>query len=268
MKANGFLEKHAVFTVDELDEFLEGQARDVTKSRNNYLHYHHAQGRVIRLRRGLYATVPAGVDPDTYPVDPYLVASKMTGDAVLGYHTALEIHGYAHSIFNQFFFLTKKWVQPFRFQSYEIKAAAVPKKLVEKGEEFFGVEERDRLESKVRVTSIERTVVDVLDRPDLAGGWEEVWKSLEPISYLGTEKVFQYLQLLENATTASKVGFFLESHRESLMVDDAFLDELESLCPEQPHYLSRRQRKNATLIKRWNLLVPDEILHRSWEEPQ
>ena len=31
-------------------------------------------------------------------VDPYLVAAKMTEDAVLAYHTALEFHGRAYSV--------------------------------------------------------------------------------------------------------------------------------------------------------------------------
>lgn len=30
---------------------------------------------------------------------------------------------------------------------------------------------------ELRVASLERTLVDVLDRPDLAGSWEEVWRS-------------------------------------------------------------------------------------------
>ena len=39
------------------------------------------------VRRGLYTVVPAGADPGACPVDPYLLASRLAGDAVLGYHT-------------------------------------------------------------------------------------------------------------------------------------------------------------------------------------
>lgn len=268
MKTNEFFSRHMVFCIEELDRFLENRTKNVTKSRKNILEFHRRKGRIVKLRRGLYATVPAGFDPAKYPVDPYLVASKMTGDAVLAYHSALEIHGYAHSVFNQFYFLSEKRVKPFRLQSYEIRSVTIPSRLVAKSKSFYGVEERDRMEDKIKVTNIERTLVDVLDRPDLSGGWEEIWKSLEPLAYLGTDKILEYLLLLENATTTAKVGFFLETHQESLMVDDVFLCALEELRPKEPHYLSRRNRGNAGLAKRWNLLVPKEILNRSWEEPQ
>ena len=70
-----------------------------------------------------------------------------------------------------------------------------------------------------RLTSLDRTLVDVLHRPDLAGGWEEVWRSLESVEYFDLDSVLEYALLLENATTAAKVGFFLEQHREPLMVE-------------------------------------------------
>ena len=41
----------------------------------------------------------------------------------------------------------------------------------------------------VRVTAVERTLVDVLHRPELAGGIEEVLKSLDLVRYLDPAKV-------------------------------------------------------------------------------
>ena len=38
------------------------------------------------------------LDPASMTVDPYLMAAKMTEDAVLAYHTALEFHGRANSV--------------------------------------------------------------------------------------------------------------------------------------------------------------------------
>ena len=52
-------------------------------------------------------------------------------------------------------------------------------------------------------TSLERTLVDVLDRPDLTGSWEEIWRSLESIEFFDIEQIVEYVLLLENATLAS-----------------------------------------------------------------
>ena len=93
VRFNRFLERHAVFTVDELDCHLTSRGSSNTNTRNSLLAYHRRQGRIVRVRRGLYATVPRGMDPASMTVDPYLVAAKITEDAVLAYHTALEFHG-------------------------------------------------------------------------------------------------------------------------------------------------------------------------------
>jgi len=57
------------------------------------------------------------------------------------------------------------------------------------------------------VTSLERTQVDVLVRPDLGGGLEEVWRFLESVEYFDVERVTNYMLKLRSATAVVKVGF-------------------------------------------------------------
>jgi predicted transcriptional regulator of viral defense system len=130
----------------------------------------------------------------------------------------------------------------------------------------FDVKTVDRAGVAVRVTSLERTLVDILDRPDLSGGWEEVWRSLESIEFFDLEKVVEYALLLGNATTAAKVGYFLDQHRATLMVEDAHLAPLKKHRPRQPHYVDRVRRREGVLVAEWNLVVPAHVAARSWEE--
>ncbi|MCJ7473241.1 MAG: transcriptional regulator, partial [Actinobacteria bacterium] len=99
---------------------------------------------------------------------------------------------------------------------------------------------------------------------NLTGSWEEIWRSLESIEFFDLDQVISYVLLLENATTAAKVGFFLEQHKKTLMVEDTYLYSLLKLRPRQPHYLIRGKRKGCKWIKDWNLMVPVEILNKSW----
>ncbi len=261
-----FLAQHAVFTVEELDRFLSARGSNKPSTRNSLLAYHLRQGRIIRVRRGLYATVVSGFDPASSPVDPYLVATKMTEDAVLAYHTALEFHGHAYSLYSRLLFITAGKSLPLQFQSHEIRSVSVPHPLRAKGKEMFGVTCHNRSGVELRVTNLERTLVDVLDRPDLAGSWEEIWRSLESVEFFDLDQVIEYTFLLENATTAAKVGFYLEQQRDSLMVEDSHLNRLRNLRPRQPHYLIRSKRKDCRWNKEWNLMIPVEILNRSWGE--
>jgi len=62
------------------------------------------------------------------------------------------------------------------------------------------------------------------------------------------------------------VDFFLEQHKEILMVDNAHLNPLRELRPRQPHYMTRGKRKGCQWVKDWNLMIPVEILNKSWGE--
>ena len=266
MKLNEFLSQYAVFTVEELDRFLSDRGSGKPNTRKSLLTYYRNQGRIVRVRRGLYATVPFRADPTTSPVDPYLVAAKMSADAVLAYHTALEFHGKAYSLYTKLIYVSASKSLPLKFQSHEIRGVPVPHPLRAKGKEMFGVTCHKRSGVELRVTNLERTLVDVLDRPGLTGSWEEIWRSLESVEFFDLDQVVEYAHLLENATTAAKVGFFLEQHKETLMVDDTHLNHLRKLRPQQPHYLIRGKRKSCRWIKDWNLMIPVQILNKSWGE--
>jgi predicted transcriptional regulator of viral defense system len=152
------------------------------------------------------------------------------------------------------------------FRSLQFKGVGFPKALSLKDRETFDVVRTDRAGLEVRVTGLERTFVDVLNRPDLTGSWEEIWRSLESVEFFDLDKVALYVDLLGNATTAAKVGFFLEQHRDSLMVDEAHLKTFRDRRPRRPHYLERSRRKAGRFVAAWNLVVPEEVYGRSWEE--
>ncbi|MFC1586042.1 transcriptional regulator [Fibrobacterota bacterium] len=207
-----------------------------------------------------------GSDPDSYQVNPCLIASKLTSDAVLGYHTALEFHGKAYTVFRRYYYISSSKSLPLEFQSNEFLRAPVPPSLQMKNKAHFGTSTYKISGVDIRVTDLERTFVDVLDRTDLGGGLEEVWRSLESIEFFDMDKVIKYVRLLSNSTTAARVGFFLDRHRESLMIEEKHLKPLRKLRPGQPHYFERGKRKDCQFVKDWNLLVPVSLMNKSWEE--
>ena len=75
----------------------------------------------------------------------------------------------------------------------------------------------------------------------------------------------EYALLLNNATTVARVGFFLEQHRDVLMVNEAHLARLRHHRPRRPHYLDRA-RRGGRLVTEWNLVVPTDVMDRSWAE--
>ncbi|CCB85909.1 putative uncharacterized protein [Parachlamydia acanthamoebae UV-7] len=270
MKLDDFFFLYNAFTFKELELNLS-RDKDSPAQRStlyNLITYHQNQGHILRIRRGLYYSVPKGMDPAHCPVDPFLVASKMAEDSVIAYGSALDLHGKLHTIQNRIIYLTKKRVMAsFDFRDMKYQAVAIPSALKTVNEETFGVQSIDRLGQPVFVTTLERTLVDVLDRPYLCGSWEEIWLSLESIEYLDMDQVLKYALLLANSTTIAKLGFFLETHREALMVPEHYLEELHKHRPTKPHYMDRTQNEPQKMIAKWNLVVPLSLINRSWEEP-
>lgn len=270
MKLDDFFALHKVFTLKEIDSSLSSSKDSPVKSSTlyNLLTYHQKQGHILHIRRGLYYSIPKGLDPNHYPVDPFLVASKMAEDALIAYGSALDLHGKLHTMQSRVVYLTKKRVMTsFDFRDIKYQAVAIPLALKAVNQEIFGVQSIDRLGQQILVTNLERTLVDVLDRPYLCGSWEEIWLSLESIEYLDVEQVLKYALLLANSTTIAKLGFFLETHREALMVPEHYFEELRKHCPIKPHYMDRNQNQPQKMIAKWNLVVPLSLINREWEEP-
>ncbi len=264
MKHEPFLYRHPVFTGEELAGYLATRGEVGARGKEAFLAYYTRVGRVVRVRRGLYAVIPPGAASKTFPVDPFLVAAKLTPDSILSHHTALEFHGNAYSVWNHLIYAACRPIEMFAFRSQVFRGTRFPTALLRSGTKNFGVLERERMGVGVSVTSVERTMVDVLHRPDLSGGWEEIWRSLESVEYFHVDKVVEYTLLLDNATTAAKVGFYLDQHREGLMVEDQHLTALRERRSRQPHYLDRNHRHSGSLVADWNLVVPNDVLNRSW----
>ena len=264
LRSVDFFATRPVFTQSEFLEAKGAQRRSASTG-NNLLAQHVASGRLLRVRRGLYATAAQGHDPSTASVDPYLLASHLTEDAVVAYHAALQFFGKTYSLWRRFHYLTALRLRPFSFQNQEFLPVQTPATLRHLKDWGGGITEVRHAGGRVRVTTLERTLVDLLDSPDKGGGWEEVWRSLEMVEFFDLDAVLQYAFKLGSALTCSRVGFFLDQHRDALMVEDKHLKKLQAHAPKQARYLDGA-RETGRLVSPWNLVVPERVLTRQWEE--
>lgn len=264
MRSEVFFDIHPVFTLDEFHAARVGSGAKLSTSKN-LLAKHVASGRLLRVRRGLYATVPRGVSPDGVTVDPYLLAGHLAPDAIVAYHAALQFFGKTYSLWSRFHYLTRDRRRTTVVQGAEfvpVQDSAPLRVLEDRG---GGVVERPHAGGYVRVTTLERAMVDVLREPERAGGWEEVWRSLEMIEYLDLDAVVAHALALGSALTVARVGLFLEQHAETLMIEGRYLETLRGHVPRQPRYLDAT-RTSGRLVHPWNLVVPEYVLERGWEE--
>jgi predicted transcriptional regulator of viral defense system len=257
MKPEAFLAGHPVFSREEFAVELRRRGRtDATV--DSHLTRWRRQGRVARVKPGVFLRLaPATTGPAPSP-DYVALASRMTPDAVIAYHTALEVHGVAQSAFERLTFLTWTKARRASFQGRRFTPVRprAPLLAAEGGNAW--IERTDRGGIEIRVTTIERTAVDVLDRPELAGGTDEVWRSLHSIAALDPTALERYVVLLGSRTLAAKTGFFLESRRDELVIPSALLERLRARTPQAPVFLDRNRK--GRLVARWSLIVPPDLL--------
>jgi predicted transcriptional regulator of viral defense system len=266
MRVREFIDTHKVFTYREFAIAHDGDVPSARLTRDALLSQYIRAGRLVRVRRELFVTVPPGIDPATAVTDPMAVAAKMATDAVLAYHTALEYHGAAYSVHSRMTYLTGVGQRALVFQGITYTPVPFPRALVNRHQENMMADEGFRGTTLAHVTSRERTLVDVLDRVSLSGGWEEVWRSLELMSSLDLEFVVTYALALGNATTIAKVGFFLERHGEQFAVGSGVLERLRTRVPRGLHYADRGRASAGRLVEQWHLIMPVTVLDEDWEE--
>lgn len=261
-----FLRAHPIFTHQMFVESMAKYGKHNAHTLRNMLAQHVQRGHIVRIRRGLFAAVPYGADAKTYPINPFLITGYFTKEAIIAYRTALAFYGAAYSTSYLFIYLSQRPLKNIVFRNETYQGASFPKSLIQKDLALCYVNTEDIQGMDVRVTSKERTLVDLMDRPWLGGGWEEIWQSLDLIDRLKIDDVIAYALLLENATTIARVGFYLEQRQTELKITQEQLEKLSAHRPVSPHYMSGDRKEESKYIARWNLMVPVSLIKREWEE--
>ena len=264
-----FLEREPVFTHAELIEFLS--ERDVARpdrQAGSWLEHWQRRGTVVEIRRtpGLYSVVRAGADPERFQPLPYLVATKMTPDAVVSHRSAMAFHGCGHSVWCHFLYSAATPAAPLTYRAARYGGVPFPTALSGSGNEKWGVESVAYGGGRVRVTSLARTLVDVLAQPLLGGGWEEIWHSASPTKVPDVEKVAAYTTLLDDAPLRARVGFFVSQHLDLWQLPATVLELFRDDSTAGPYYLDGNDPEPAVLVKEWDLIVPKWVLGQQWDE--
>ena len=264
-----YVATHPVFTTHALRAYCQEQGEATTTEVNAILTRYQRNGKVLLVRRPVWAAVPPGVSPEEVPVDPLLVAAHAREDACLAHHAALQAHGYARSEPQYYAYVAAPPACPrWHFRSYTFLPLRPPGGLIKRGVEQAGMTVLERAGLPIRVTTLERTFVDVLMHPELAGGWEETWRALTRIESLDLDEVVRYVSLLDHPTTSSKVGFFLESHQRELGVRDTQLDELRRSRPLHPCNAKGAPEYRLVAVPGWKMSLPYPAVFGEWDERQ
>lgn len=245
-----------VFSLDDATEALAAPGgRTGTVER---LKHHVRRGRLKVVTRGVYAVVPPGQAAESFEPDPLLVASATRPDGIFCYHSALERLGVAHSASTVVSMFTQTRRASLEVGRHTIRYHADPGPLSGPDERHVGVRRLDYRGRLVQVTGPERTLVEALRRPGLAGGAEEVVQSAAGFPVLDLGLLEEILERYDLAGSWAAVGWFLDRFRATFHVPDEVLARFEQRRPRNPQYLERG-RRGGVMSTRWNLIVREAV---------
>ncbi len=122
----------------------------------------------------------------------------------------------------------------------------------------------------VDVTTLERTLVDLFDRYDLAGGAEDLFRSLDLIlerdTPLDIDALTSSARHLSSAAAVGALGFWLNQESCRLGVDDAVLEDLRLLAPRHSRYALGAIPGSGRAATGWNVILPSDIVERYFED--
>ena len=203
------------------------------------------------MRRGAY--VPASLDSlesELVLDDPWILIPALFAPAYIGGRTAAEYWDLTEQLFNDIIVLTTR---PVREKAQERHGATISLKHTSKSK-MFGTKSVWRGNSKVQVSDVHRTIVDMLDDPAIGGGIQQVDECLG--SYLrrndrDDDRLIAYADQLGNGAVFKRLGFLTDGDPMAVPLGQACIDRLTKGNAKLDPTLDCPR-----LVSRWKLWVP------------
>ena len=237
------LAKYPVFRIDDVKEFSGNEKTAYT--RLNRLMKRHI---VRKVRKNIYSVV----NPATGQLvaTRYQIACAITDTAYISHHSAFEYYGLANQVFYEVYVSSEKRFNHFEYDhlTYKYIASRMSEGVVEA-----------KKTTGVRITDLERTVVDNIRDFNKIGGFEELLYCLEGVNYLDEKKLIKYLDLYGTQALYQRSGFILEHYRKDLQLSNEFIEYCKGQIGKSRRYLVSEAMNNSFYNNEWEMMVPKGI---------
>lgn len=225
------------------------------------------KGWLERLRPGLFRLVPADRGREgVADANPLTAGAALVSPYFFSFGTACTHHGLTEQVFADVYVACQQRRRPaiVRGKRYVFVEVAT--------ERFFGFEESNVLGEPVQMATLERAVLDAVDRPQHAGGLGEVARIVARVSArVSWPKLVDLARRWQSTAMVQRLGLLLDL--EQAKVPDGVRAELVALTREgsKIHLGPRARWGNAGKLARpWNVVenVPRDVLISATDQPR
>jgi len=205
-----------------------------------------------RVKPGLYVRIPESVilDKQQYTEDAILIAAKSTKKSFFSHYTALTLHGIAERYTTQLYVTTIRHQRDITYHEIQIHfIKTIPNR-------FFGKTITTYSNEKIHVSTIERTILEIISKPRYAGGWSETIHCLKNIEEINWNKLLTYIKKFNNKTLARKTGYILDN-LSNLSLPQSIKKEIQNFSGTNIYYFDTT--KKGIYDPNWNIIIPKEV---------
>ena len=208
-----------------------------------------ARGLVTRLKPGLFVLVPPELGSATeYAGNPYLTARAIVGGSeyYISHASAMELHRMVTQPQFTVFTSTPKRLRARTIHGTEFRFVFV------QAEHLFGVTTHwITKQDAVRISDLERTLIDGLRQPEYCGGIAEVAKGLwMRREDLKTSRAIEYALRLRVGSVTRRLGYLLDLYR---LAPELELERLRSVLTVTYSLLDPVMPEDGPYMARWRL---------------
>ncbi|MGB1096145.1 MAG: type IV toxin-antitoxin system AbiEi family antitoxin domain-containing protein [Paracoccaceae bacterium] len=213
----------------------------------------HNQGNLRRISHGLYVPVnPTALGREQVLDDPWVIVDELYAPGYVGGWSALEYWGLTEQLFRSVCVLTAKRTKygERTHQGVSFFVKHIPEN------QLFGTKAVWREQAKIQLSDLNKTVLDIVDDPDLGAGLQHVTDVLK--TYLKDHATRENLELLlshadktGNGALYKKLGYLSERCDFPFW----FIEECHNRRTQGYAFLGDRKGDNR-LVTKWRLWVP------------
>ena len=233
--------KLGCFTFSEASAVFENVNTTKTVIRNLKAH-----GLVESVKRNLYVAV--SMETDSPVVSAYEIASHITPTSYISHHSAFEYYGMANQVYEDIYVSSEEKFNPFEFDGHTFRyiSSKISNGIV--------------ADKQVRVTDIERTIVDNIKDFNKIGGFEELIHCFSMITYADENKLISYLNEYDNQFLYQKTGYILSNFQRELKLSNELFKVCSSKINRSIRYIYPDiVYENPVFNQEWQLYVPADI---------
>lgn len=222
----------------------------------NLVTYWVRRGWLTRIKRGLYSTVSLNTArPEAQKEDPWIVAATVFRPCYIGGWSACEHFGLTEQLFSDIVVFSSKRLNK---KEKEIQGTGYIIKFVNK-ERFFGLKPVWHGQTKILVSDLERTIIDLLDDSAIGGGIRHIAQMINEYFLrkdINTANLIKYAKKHGNGTIYKRLGYLIEALnieapnivKQCVKNQSTGYSRLDTTLPSKGKHL-----------RRWNLIINADL---------